>query len=438
MNSIRLAFRNLSRQKKRSLLLCGAIAFGFFVVTVIDSLTAGLMDNMSDQFANLFGGHVIVYGSEWNEDDKLINVLREGELLDQALIDSGLEYNYVCKRSSAYGKLIFGGQNVFLNLFGCDFDKEVFLADSMTLVEGSFDGMKQKNAVILGEATVKKLKVAVGDTVVFQTETVTGQATFGEFLIVGVSKDSSLMGSIASYANKSYINELIGLPEDGFMMFNVMLHDQKLQTPAAQQLTDTLISKGKLVADLKKARQESPTAVPKALERQMKANKSGLPMYCVEALDDEMPQVKQLLGITQIVSICILLVLFFIVMIGISNTFKMIINERIREIGTMRAIGMHQGSVGRMFIWEALLLSVLGAAAGFVLAVIGMNILSLFYFSSSGLSLFLNNGHWAYVLSPLMIMIKFILIMVLTVGAVIGSAIKGSRLNPAEALRTVN
>ena len=50
-HSVRIAFRNLNRQKKRSFLLGGAIAFGILIVTLVNMFTGGLMENVQDNFA---------------------------------------------------------------------------------------------------------------------------------------------------------------------------------------------------------------------------------------------------------------------------------------------------------------------------------------------------------------------------------------------------
>jgi putative ABC transport system permease protein len=115
----------------------------------------------------------------------------------------------------------------------------------------------------------------------------------------------------------------------------------------------------------------------------------------------------------------------------------MILYERIREIGTMRAVGMRKKDAGRIFSWEAVLLSVLGAFVGFALAVVFMTILGFFTIKSPELSMFLRNGHWTYIITPLSLGLKFLLIIVLTLIAVSGSARSAARMNPADALRTV-
>ena len=60
-----------------------------------------------------------------------------------------------------------------------------------------------------------------------------GQANFGEFVLAGVSKDISLIGSIAAYAQIDYVNELIGLQTGDFNAYTLMMADSKTQDLAA-------------------------------------------------------------------------------------------------------------------------------------------------------------------------------------------------------------
>ena len=133
----------------------------------------------------------------------------------------------------------------------------------------------------------------------------------------------------------------------------------------------------------------------------------------------------------------ILYILVLVIMIGISNTYKMVLYERIREIGTMRALGMKQKQTGKVFAVEAVLLSLFGALVGFILAVIFMSILQCVNITSETLSLFLNNGHATFVLSFGNTILKLMIVVLLTLAAVSSSVKKASKMNPAEALRTV-
>jgi len=434
MNTAGLAFRNLSRQKKRSFLLGGAVAFGFFIVTIVDALAAGSIRNFSEQFAFLFGGNVLVGGAEKN-GEKISQVTRDDTMLREVLAESGINYQFDSKRTITYGTMIFEGKKAQTNIFGCDFEKETYFEKIMTLTDGSWDNVSNPKSIILSESVAKDLNIEVGDTMIVQLNTISGQATFGEFTLAAVSKDVSLIGSIAAYCHIQYLNELSGLAPDEFYIYSIMLNEQAEQDKAAQIL-EGLIAKRAPVTNRLEALKTNPANPITGINKQLEETEWEGTKYLVQTFNDEVPQIKQILGTVQYVSLGVLVGLFLIVMIGISNTYKMVIYERIKEIGTMRAIGMKKKDAGRIFMWESVLLSVFGSLAGFIAAVIGMSVLSLFTFTNEALTMFLQNGHWTYILSPGAFILKLIVIIVLTMIAVSGSAKSAAKMNPADALRS--
>ena len=94
--------------------------------------------------------------------------------------------------------------------------------------------------------------------------------------------------------------------------------------------------------------------------------------YRVFTLNDMLQQVQQIVNVLNSASLVILIVLFLIIMVGITNTFRIIMYERIREIGTMRSIGMQREEVRGLFLFEATFLAVGGVLAGIILALIIM------------------------------------------------------------------
>ena len=84
------------------------------------------------------------------------------------------------------------------------------------------------------------------------------------------------------------------------------------------------------------------------------------------------------------------MVILLIVMVGVSNTYKMVLYERIREIGTMKALGMTGKDVKRVFTLEAVFLCLIGALAGFVLGILVMLVLHYVPISNESIAIFLN------------------------------------------------
>ncbi|MBP7480509.1 MAG: ABC transporter permease, partial [Spirochaetaceae bacterium] len=333
MNTAGLAFRNLSRQKKRSFLLGGAVAFGFFIVTIVDALAAGSIRNFSEQFAFLFGGNVLVGGAEKN-GEKISQVTRDDTMLREVLAESGINYQFDSKRTITYGTMIFEGKKAQTNIFGCDFEKETYFEKIMTLTNGSWDNVSNPKSIILSESVAKDLKIEVGDSLLVQLNTISGQATFGEFTLAAVSKDVSLIGSIAAYCHIQYLNELSGLAPDEFYIYSIMLNEQAEQDRAAQIL-EGLIAKRAPVTNRLEALKTHPSNPITGINKQLEETEWEGTKYLVQTFNDEVPQIKQILGTVKYVSLGILVGLFLIVMIGISNTYKMVIYERIKEIGTM-------------------------------------------------------------------------------------------------------
>ena len=76
---LRIAFRNTGRQKKRSVLLAGAIAFGVVVVTILNGFTGGVSRNIEGALTDMIGGHVYVSGTELTDSRLIINVIRDSD-----------------------------------------------------------------------------------------------------------------------------------------------------------------------------------------------------------------------------------------------------------------------------------------------------------------------------------------------------------------------
>ena len=159
--------------------------------------------------------------------------------------------------------------------------------------------------------------------------------------------------------------------------------------------------------------------------------------YAVMTFYDFAPQMVTLSQTIQRISLGVLLVLLLVTMIGISNTFRMIVHERKGEIGTMRSCGVSRFKVSLLFLSEAGFLSVIGAVVGLALALIIMQIISFIPISiDSWMSMLTTNGHFLWILSPAVICLKFLLTAVLAVLAALGPAVRAANMIPAEALRS--
>jgi putative ABC transport system permease protein len=438
---VKIAFKNLNRQKKRSFLLGGAIAFGIMIVTVIDGFAGAFVDNLAGNMADLFAGHVFVEGVEKSPSKKAIEIIRDDHVINQALAASGIGMRLVQKRSGADATLVFEGKKANQSIMGADFAGESYLRKRLVLKEGEYEDLFEPRSLVLSEKVAKKIKAELGDKILVQMKTVAGQNNVGEFTLRGLTFDMGIFSNMLAYASREYLNELLALGPSEYQMYGVMLQDISKAEEARVALTAALKERAQ-VFELTGATASSGSGMMQQ-SRYMKLRNlakketwSG-PKYRIFTINDMISQVEEIVKVLDTASLVILAVLFLIIMVGISNTFRMVMFERIREIGTMRALGMQRPAVKRLFLLESGFLAAGGTAAGMAAAGIAMLILSLFNFGTSTFfSLFMRNGHLTFSVGPGQAALNFAIVLFLTLLAAWFPARKASRLEPAEALRT--
>lgn len=435
-----LALRNLTRQKRRSFILALAIGFGFFVVTLIDGLASGAVNNLIDQIFQLNGGNVLVEAikHQTDEDGNIVKkysfVCDEPDYIENLVKKNNIKFNTYSKRTMSDGTIIFNKKKIPANVFGCIFEKEQTLIDSFIIEEGNVEDIFKPYSMVITKKNADTLNVKIGDTVLYTTTTIEGQNTVGEFTVALIIKDNSIMNSILLYAPIDSINELVGMKSGEYNVFSIFVENNK-QTLVAQQIEDLIRADGKPVSNRIEAIKSDPNNPAGKMRKQVINMMIPDTIYLCASMKDAEPMMAQIVTIVHAVTTCILIVILLIVMVGISNTYRMILYERLREIGTMRAVGMSGKNVGKLFSTEAAILSMVGALVGFFLALILMFIISKIHVDYEALSFFMKNGCFSYQLSFGSIVLKYVIMLALTMIAVRGTAKKASELSPAQALR---
>jgi putative ABC transport system permease protein len=158
--------------------------------------------------------------------------------------------------------------------------------------------------------------------------------------------------------------------------------------------------------------------------------------FAVSGIEDLMAPLLTLVDTLDIISFGIFVLLLAIIMVGMLNSYRMVMIERTAEIGTMRAIGVQRRGIRDIFLVEAVSLTALGAAAGFLAALALMGLASLFNFGSETFfSLFLTQGHLRFFIDPAGTLRNFLILCAMSFAAVYLPARAASRLLPAQALR---
>jgi putative ABC transport system permease protein len=452
MTTLRVAFRNISRQKKRSFLLGGAIAFGIMIITLFNSFTAGMVENIKQTFSQILAGHIYIQGRELTESEKTLNVIRDDSLLLQLVEELNLDVKYITRRSNAISTLIFGSKEMMQLIEGVDWDEEAYFKERLLLKEGDLSGLDDPQAIILASGTAEKLGVQRGETILARIRTITGQQNVGEFRVIALSQSTDIIGDLSAYVHMDYLNQLINLKPGEFQNFNIFLNNMQKMDSQAELLYNALAQKAPVYArgeDEEQSQEVNEEEQVSGQGQQMMGSMFGFAMggeeeetwqgtkYKLSTLNDMMSHIMAAVDVLNIVGFVVFMILLIITMVGITNTFRMILVERTREIGTVRALGMQREGVRNIFLLEALYISLFGALLGLVLAFMVMGILSAISFGTNHpFFIFLNNGYPTFILGAGSILANILLIACISLLAAYFPARKAARLDPAQALGT--
>jgi putative ABC transport system permease protein len=439
--SIRIAYRNVGRQKKRTFLLAGAVGIGFFLITLVGGFTGGLAESARQNFSQLFGGHLYFSGSLVSGRNSVISVMANPEPLESVIAAYKDRITSVQKRSSSSGTLIFGTKELRQSIAGVNFTAEKNFRSSLKLVAGSLEKIMEPSSLVLPDDVAKKLNVSVGESVLFKNSTVYAQQNVTEFIVIATFVGQSTFGVSSGYANLSTINILLGLKADEYQSLNIWLRDESKIDETANLIYSDLSKVAPVAARASSNGQDSQRDMMARFIGGTKKVAAGESWkgtkYSISTLNELMSQFTTIIGTIDSISLWIFVILMLITMVGVMNSFRMIMVERTGEIGTMRALGVHRSGIRDIFLWEALLITLSGAIAGYLIALAVMGIASVPTLSGASiLSFFLDKSHLAFKISLLEAIRNIAILAVFSLIAVSFPARAAAKLEPAVALRT--
>ena len=369
-----MALRNLVQARRRTGLLVAAIGTVTALLVILLSISRGISDNLVDSATTLTSGHVNVGGFYKITTSEPAPIVTEMGELKQFIKENTPGVSYVTDRHRGWGKVVSPTQSVQAGLTGIDLAQEPRFAEKLTLapesayiegasdeVTGDISRLLQPHTAVLFEEQARRLEVRVGDLLTIQTETNGGRTNTVDVTVVGVAEDMGLLSSWVVLVPKETILELYDINEDTTGAIWIYLEDIDKSEETMRHLRTVLVEQGHEVME------HQPLPFYMKFETVAGEDWTGQ-MLDVTVWRDEVSYLLWVLTAFDSVTWFLVAILVAIIGVGIMNTMWNSVRERTREIGTMRAIGMHRGSVLRLILLEAALLgfisSTLGAIVG--------------------------------------------------------------------------
>jgi putative ABC transport system permease protein len=408
-NTLRIALRNLFRYKRRTILTLSLIVLGIMFVSVFIAVTGSFKNMMISQMTDSMLGHIQVHRKGYLAaiDNLPLNLNMKSQAykkLEKTLDD--------LHEVEAYSPRIkFGGMfstfvettNIRLNGVYPDRESKTVPLLASRLIEGK-GATLSKGEIWIPELMFKSMKAKMGGMIVIIATNQDGSVNGKQFKVTGVLESVTGPGGRDGYIHIEDAMEVLRMENMEISEVAIRLKDfSKLQSVSGKLES--------LVSDMR--------------------NKEGKPMFEIHTWEKLSP-FYNIARMIDIMTLSIKLMLIAIVLISIMNVMIMAVYERIREIGTIAAIGTLPGRILSMFVLEGLCMGAAGAVIGGLLSGI------VIYFTNMARITFDFGRQTGLVLSaeislPDILTISGIVIAV-SIVASLQPALKAARMDPIEAL----
>ncbi len=325
----RLAWRNLWRNHRRTIIMLAAIVVGVWAMIFMTALMRGMVDDMVKDGVSVLPGHVQIHHPAFRDDPTISNVIAppDGELLEML---GRPEIVAWATRVRVPAVVSSERETRGVTLIGIEPERErgiSFVADDVT--EGRFLESRDDRGLVVGRKLVEKLETGLGKRIVIMSQDQENEIVDRGFRIVGIF-DSKLVQYEEGYVfgGEGVIQELLGVG-DAISEIAILGTDYRDVEDLYQSVVDAA-----------------------------GADVEVLPWYELDSYLGSMLAVMD--GFVYVWIVVIFLALSF----GLVNTLVMAVFERVREIGLMLALGMTPRNILSQIVAEAILLLVIGLAIG--------------------------------------------------------------------------
>jgi len=330
----RLAWRNLWRHRRRSLITAGAMAIAVALCMAVTAFTDGMGRKMFQVLVEQQLGHVQVHHPDYPSGRRMYDTVPDVAATLQAL-DGSTRVHDVAPQLDGYALIggpehTTGGQ-----LLGVRPSREVAVTRvDEQIVQGRFLRDDGEYEIVLGVGLAQDLEVQIDSEVVVMTQAADGSLGNALFRVVGVFRSgNSALDHAGTMVRLADLQELLVLPDQAHRL-----------TILGQE------SSGSALADLK---QDVQGVVP--------------PGSQVETWDEASPEAARMVAMMDASSGIMLGLVFAVASFGVLNTMAMSVFERTRELGVLKALGLRPGKLVQMVVFESFLLAALAGALGLVL-----------------------------------------------------------------------
>ena len=313
-----LSWRNLWRNRRRTVIMLGAISIGVWAMIFMTALMRGMVDDMLEQGIRNLPGHIQIQHPEFLDDPNIVNSIDEpdGALLEMLNRNGSQRW---ATRIRVPAVIASERENRGVTLIGVEPGSEQTISGlPEKIVEGRFLESDGDRGIVIGARLAERLETRLGKRVVVMSQDPDNNVSERGFRVVGIYRaELAALEEFNVYATRSTLQQLLNI--EGKVSQIIVVDDDYREI---DQLYDQI-------------RRVTPAAL------------DARPWYQIDSYLASMFELMD--GFVLVWVVIIFLALSF----GLVNTLVMAIFERVREIGLIQALGMRPGQIVIQILLES-------------------------------------------------------------------------------------
>ncbi len=347
MKLLKLACRNLWRNKRRSSIMLTAITVGLAALIFVWGFIDGMNEQTIENSTTYLTGHIKIHKTGFHNDKALYLTLPQNTAMQQRLLKNA-HVLAITPRIEDQAMLSGADEARGVKVIGVDpllEPKVTTIAKAIS--NGRYLLSSDTNTIVLGDKLAERTGLKVGDDAVLVTQARDGSLAADRYQVVGLF-DSGI--------------DII----DASHVFIPLTAAQELYSLWGQITAWALRIDNRQHAD--EIAQKIKTEIGSGFE--------------VLGWKQLLPEMVQMIRFHEVISYIVVFIVIVIVAVGVTNTILMAVKERTHEFGIMLALGTSQSQVIQLVLLESFILGIIGLLAG---NLIGLSITH--YFSNTGIDL---------------------------------------------------
>lgn len=336
----RVAWRNLLRNRGRTIVTASGLAFGYLSAVLMVGLTDGMTAMLIENGTRMLVSQVQVHGEQYMPERNMHRTIGgyDGTDVDALLsrIDAAPDILASTPRLYGGGLLSSGDQTQAGLLLGIDPEREARVS---MLLDGLDEGRAPSAGafeIAVGDEMARQLELSLGSEVVVVVPAADGSLGNDLFTLVGIFHSGS-PGIDANYA-------FLPLPDLQYLM-----------AMDVGRIHEVAVSV---------ARAWDAEAITASLTQALAGD--GLPLD-VQAWQELKPELAEAAALMDSLYFIIVIIIFGMAIFGVANTMIIGTFERRREFAVVRALGTTATGIGRTVVYEGVILGLLSLLAGALL-----------------------------------------------------------------------